>query len=209
MVKTGAMNATVIGAAISEDALRAACARSDVPPADVRVIAGRTWVELPQDARDAVLARLGKELAVTMHVIRVEVGAEGVHATRSTHGGVEDDVSEDARALQARGIGDAQLAWALIDEAEGKAKPAEPRNEAAWAKALLDRLVSQGAIELRGDASPVGELAEVLQYAGRDVEDWLAGRLFEKLMSSSAVDEVFIDATELVAIARQTRPRKR
>jgi hypothetical protein len=203
------MNATVIGAAISEDALRAACARSDVPPADVRVIAGRTWVELPHDVRDTVLARLGKELAVTMHVIRVDVSEGGVRATRSTHGGVEDDVSEDARALQARGIGDAQLAWALIDEAEGKAKPAEPRGEQAWAQALLERLVADGSIELTAGATPIDELAQVLQYAGRDVEDWLASRLFEKLMSSSAVDEVFIDANELVAVARQTRPRKR
>ena len=203
------MNATVIGAAISEDALRAACARSDVPPTDVRVIAGRTWVELPNDVRDVVLARLGKELAVTMHVIRVDVGDQGVHATRSTHGGVEDDVTADARALQSRGIGDAQLAWALIDEAEGKPREAEPRSEKEWAKALLDKLLADGSVELRGQASPVDELAQVLQYAGRDVEEWLATRLFDKLMSSAAVDEVFVDANELAAVAKQTRPRKR
>ena len=87
------MKSTVIGAAVSEAALCAACTRSDVPPTDVRMIAGRAWVALPTDG---LLGRLAKELAVTLHVISVDVTGD-VRASRSTHGGAEDDISADAR----------------------------------------------------------------------------------------------------------------
>ena len=94
------MRATVVGANVPAKTLRAACVKADVPAKDVRTVGPRAWVEVPQDTRDAMLARLAEALATGLMVIDVEVGGDGaLSASRSTYRGVEEDVTEEARSL--------------------------------------------------------------------------------------------------------------
>jgi hypothetical protein len=79
------MKATVVGANVPAKTLRAACVKAEVPAKDVRTVGPRAWVELPQDTRDAMLARLAESLATGLMVIDVEVGDDGaLAASRST-----------------------------------------------------------------------------------------------------------------------------
>ena len=88
----------------------------------------------------------------------------------------------------------------------GTPAPAESNVEEEWAQALVDKLVADGAIELRGTSThaPVGKVAHVLQTPGRDLGD----RLLAELIDSTAIDEVFADAEQLAAAARATRPKR-
>jgi hypothetical protein len=208
------MRATVVGATVPAKTLRAACAKADVASKDVRVVGPRAWVLLPTEARDAVLMRLAETLATGLMVVDVELPSGGeVTASRSTYRGVEEDISAEARELLQgrladsvhRGDGASELAWALIGDRDGAAAPAEPTVEDQWAQALVDKLVADGLIELRGSQhSPVGRVAQILQNPGRDLGD----RLLADLIDSTAVDEVFADADQLAAGARATRPKR-
>ena len=73
-----------------------------------------------------------------------------------------------------------------------------------WATALVDKLLADGSIELRGKQAPVSSVAHVLHSPGRD----LGERLLSELIDSPAVDEVFADAEQLAAVARATRPTR-
>lgn len=201
------MRATVVGATVPAKTLRAACAKAEVASKDVRVVGPRAWVQLPHESRDAVLARLAETLATGLMVIDVELapGGEGLSASRSTYRGVEEDISAEARELyQGRpASGATELAWALVGDADGSAA-AESSIEDQWAQALVDKLVADGMIELRGTQhSPVGRVAQILQSPGRDLGD----RLLSELIDSTAVDEVFADADQLAAAAKITRKR--
>lgn len=207
------MRVTVVGATVPAKTLRAACAKADVSSKDVRTVGPRSWVQLPHDTRDVVLARLSDTLALGLMVVDVDLAADGgVSASRSTYRGVEEDISAEARELLQGKLADGrpsddegtatELAWALIG-ADG-ASSAEPSVEDQWAQALVDKLVSDGMIELRSTQhSPVGRVAQILQVPGRDLGD----RLLAELIDSTAVDEVFADADQLAAAARITRKR--
>lgn len=203
------MKATVVGATVPAKALRAACAKADVSTKDVRVVGSRAWVELPADGRDAVLARLADALATGLMVIDVDVadaGGEGLQASRATYRGVEEDITEEARQLLqggrlVGGAGASELAWALIGDG-GRASAAS--GEEQWAQALFDKLLADGAVELRGTERPIAGLAQILGTSGRD----LGERLLAELIDSTAIDEVFADADQLAAAARATRPKR-
>jgi hypothetical protein len=208
------MRATVVGATVPAKTLRAACAKAEVSSKDVRVVGPRAWVQLPHDTRDAVLARLADTLATGLMVIDVDLPADGeaLSASRSTYRGVEEDISAEARELlegrladkRVDGAAASELAWALIGDSDGTATPAEATTEDQWAQALVDKLVADGLIELRGaQHSPVGRVAQLLQNPGRDLGD----RLLAELIDSTAVDEVFADADQLAAAAKITRKR--
>lgn len=205
------MKATVVGATVPAKALRAACAKAEVSTKDVRVVGVRAWVELPGGERDEVLARLADTLATGLMVVDVEVmgpQGEGLQASRATYRGVEEDVTEDVRRLlnggDARGSDVAsKLAWALIGEGDDPS-PAQSNLEQQWAQALVDKLLSDGSIELRAKHPPVSGVAHVLQTPGRDLGD----RLLAELIESAAIDEVFADAEQLAAAARATRPKR-
>jgi hypothetical protein len=218
------MRVTVVGATVPAKTLRAACAKAEVASKDVRVVGPRAWVQLPVDARDATLSRLAEALATGLMVIDVDLAAGGdsIAASRSTFRGVEEDISSEARELldgrraagkrvdddgaaSVDGDGAAsELAWALIGAADGASTPAEPTTEDLWAQALVDKLVADGMIELRGtDHTPVGRVSQILQSPGRDLGD----RLLAELIDSTAVDEVFADADQLSAAAKITRKR--
>jgi hypothetical protein len=210
------MRVTVVGATVPAKTLRAACAKAEVASKDVRVVGPRAWVQLPVDARDATLSRLAEALATGLMVIDVDLAAGGdsIAASRSTFRGVEEDISSEARELldgrRAAGkrVDDdgaaSELAWALIGAADGASTPAEPTTEDLWAQALVDKLVADGMIELRGtDHTPVGRVSQILQSPGRDLGD----RLLAELIDSTAVDEVFADADQLSAAAKITRKR--
>jgi len=216
------MRATIVGAKVSEAALRAACTKVDVPPGDIRLIGGRAWVELPRDVRVIVLDRLADELRATMSVIEVDMPigqrGDGLHASRSTHRGATEDASDRAREKLRERLADtriafdehvaaSEIAWELIAAERGAKVATGLDRDAAWARAILERLVTTEVLELRGTSPPITELADVLQYVGRDIEPWLAERLLDKLVASDAVDEVFVDAETLATIARETRPR--
>lgn len=214
------MKATVVGANVPAKALRAACAKADVPAKDVRVVGPRAWVELPQDARDAVLSRLAEALATGLLVIDVDVPAgsrgEALTASRATYKGVEEDVTAEAKEIVqgwlAEGAGGgfdddaaaSDLAWALIGDSDSTTSPAEANAEELWATALLDKLIAAGSIELRGNQPPINRLAHVLESPGKDLGD----RLLAELIDSTAVDEVFADADEIAKVARETKPRR-
>ncbi|HEY5920429.1 MAG TPA: hypothetical protein VIV11_02105 [Kofleriaceae bacterium] len=215
------MKATVVGATVPAKALRAACAKAEVSSKDVRVVGPRAWVELPHATRDAMLARLADLLSTGMMVIDVEMpmGArgEGLMASRATYRGVEEDVTEEARSLLHEWLADApgtgfdedvaasELAWALIGEDDGAQSPAQPNVEEQWAQALLDKLVTDGLIELRGkQPPPLRRIATILEQPGRELGD----RLLAELIDSTAVDEVFADADQLATTARATRPKR-
>jgi len=213
------MKATVVGANVPAKALRAACAKADVPAKDVRVVGPRAWVELPQDARDAVLSRLAEALATGLLVIDVDVPAgargEGLTASRATYKGVEEDVTQEAKDIVQGWLADvgagsdedvaaSDLAWALIGDSDSTTSPAEANAEELWATALLDKLIAAGSIELRGNHPPVNRLAHVLESPGKDLGD----RLLAELIDSTAVDEVFADADEIAKVARETKPRR-
>lgn len=202
------MKATVVGATVPAKALRAACAKAELSTKDVRVVGSRAWVELPVDSRDSVLARLAETLATGLMVIDVDVadgGAEGLQASRATYRGVEEDVTEEARQLLqggrlAGGAGASDLAWALIGDEGGAAASSEEQ----WAHALFEKLLGDGAVELRGTQRPIAGLAHILANSGRDLGD----RLLAELIDSPAIDEVFADADQLAATARATRPKR-
>jgi hypothetical protein len=198
------MKATVVGATVPAKALRAACAKADLSPKDVRVVGARAWVELPHETRDAVLARLAEALATGLMVVDVTVSEGGLSASRATYRGVEEDVSDEARQLVVGRdrVGASEVAWALVGDADGAA-PAQSSAEEQWAHALVDKLVADGLVELRGTQRPTGGLAQILQNPGRDVGD----RLLAELIDSPAIDEVFADADQLAAAARATRKR--
>jgi hypothetical protein len=216
------MKATVVGATVPAKTLRAACAKAEVSCKDVRVVGPRAWVELPQElvslGRDAMLARLADALATGMMVIDVELpaGARGdsVSASRATYRGVEEDVSVEARELLRGWLagkrGDdagaaREIAWGLVGDADGTPAPAEPNAEEQWAQAIVDKLVADGSLELRGgQRPPVARVALILQSPGRD----LGERLLAELIDSPAIDEVFADADQLAATARATRPKR-
>lgn len=213
------MKATVVGATVPAKTLRAALVKADVPTKDVRTIGPRAWVELPADARDALLARLADALATGLMVIDVDlpvIGGEGLQASRATYRGVEADISEEARKLLDERIAatsskplDAagaasDLAWALVGDADDAASPAEPNVEEQWATTLIGKLVGDGLIELRGTHTPITQLALVLQTPGRD----LGERLLASLIDSTAIDEVYADADQLATLARATRPKR-
>ncbi|HEY5946579.1 MAG TPA: hypothetical protein VIV40_13850 [Kofleriaceae bacterium] len=214
------MRATVVGATVPAKTLRAACAKAEVPARDVRVVGPRAWVEIPRDTRDAALEKLALLLGTGLMVIDVElaggVRSDGLTASRATYKGVEEDVSEEARQLlQEWLVGAAgkaaneeaatsQVAWALIGDSDGAPSPAEPNVEEQWATALVDKLLADGSIELRGKHPPVAGVAQVLHSPGRD----LGERLLSELIDSAAVDEVFADADQLAAAARATRPKR-
>lgn len=212
------MKATVVGVGVPAKTLRAACAKAEVPSKDVRVIGARTWVAVPGEARDAMLARLAEALGTGLMVVDVDLpsGASdaGLQASRATYRGVEEDVTAEARALLHERLAggraldpDAaarELAWALVGDREGVAVAADGNAEEQWAQSLLDRLVAEGSIELHGEGSPVAAVAAVLQSPGRDLGD----RLLAELIDSAAVDEVFADADQLATLARATRPKR-
>lgn len=201
-------------------ALRAACVKGDVAVKDVRVVGPRTWVEVPTEMRDALLARLAESLATGLMVIDVDVPAGihggGLQASRATYRGVEEDVTEEARKLLQEWLAEGSgrrlhedtaardLAWALIGDSDTATSPAEANAEEQWAQALLDKLVGAGSIELRGNTPPISRLAHVLESPGKDLGD----RLLAELIDSTAVDEVFADADELAKVARETKPRR-
>jgi len=216
------MKATVVGATVPAKTLRAACARADVSGKDVRAIGPRAWVELPHETRDTALARLAEALATGLMVIDVDLPAgargDGIQASRATYRGVEEDITGEAKQLLGEWLAGAtpggkrfdenaaasELAWALIGD-DSTAAPAESNVEDEWAQALVDKLVADGAIELRGPAhTPVGRVAHILQSPGRDLGD----RLLSELIDSTAIDEVFADADQLAAAARATRPKR-
>lgn len=205
------MRATVVGASVPAKALRAACAKAEVSAKEVKTIGARAWVELPPEGRDVSLARLADVLATGLMVIDVELAnatGEGLAASRATYRGVEEDVTEDARQLLAAGTlraGDVAsgLAWALVGDGD-PGSPAQSGLEQLWAQALFDKLLAEGAIELRAKHPPVSSVAQVLQTPGRD----LGERLLTELIESAAIDEVFADAEQLAAAARATRPRR-
>jgi hypothetical protein len=210
------MRVTVVGATVPAKTLRAACAKAEVASKDVRVVGPRAWVQLPSDARDATLARLAEALATGLMVIDVDLatGGDSIAASRSTYRGVEEDISSEARELldgrRAAGkrsdddLAASELAWTLIGAADGASTPAEPTPEDLWAQALVDKLVADGLIELRGtEHTPVGRVSQILQSPGRDLGD----RLLAELIDSTAVDEVFADADQLSAAAKITRKR--
>ena len=214
------MKATVVGANIPAKALRAACAKADVPAKDVRVVGPRAWVELPQGARDAVLSRLAEALATGLLVIDVDVPGggrgEGLTASRATYKGVEEDVTAEAKEIVQGWLADGtrggfdedvaarDLAWALIGDSDSATSPAEANAEELWATALLDKLIAAGSIELRGAYPPINRLAHVLESPGKDLGD----RLLAELIDSTAIDEVFADADEIAKVARETKPRR-
>jgi hypothetical protein len=184
------------------------------------VVGPRAWVELPHDTRDAVLARLAEVLGTGLMVIDVELPlggrGEGLQASRATYRGVEEDVSEEAKELLHEWLADSdrggfdedvaasELAWALIGDSDAAPAPAESNAEEEWAQALVDKLVADGAIELRSKHTPVSPIASLLQSPGRDLGD----RLLAVLIDSTAVDEVYADADQLAAAARATRPKR-
>jgi hypothetical protein len=203
------MKATVVGANVPAKTLRAACVKAEVPAKDVRTVGPRAWVEVPQETRDVMLARLAEVLATGLMVIDVELAEDGtLAASRSTYRGVEEDVTEEARGLAQERDGRvataSALAWALIGDDDSVPSPADSNVEDQWAHALFAKLIADGAIELRGGQPPVGVLAHVLQSPGRDLGD----RLLAELIDSTAIDEVFADADQLAAAARATRPRR-
>ncbi len=209
------MRVTVVGAAVPAKTLRAACTKAEVQARDVRTVGSRAWLDLavvpvlPVEQRDAQLARLAEVLATGLMVIDVDVAETGdpapVQASRATYRGVEEDLSEEARALLAgrfAGTGGArEVAWALVSACEGGA---EANVDEQWAQALVERLAADGAIELRSPHTHVVGLAQVLQNPGRDLGD----RLLAELIDSTAIDEVFADADQLAAAARATRPKR-
>lgn len=208
------MRATLAGATVPAKTLRAACARAEVSSKDVRVVGPRAWVELPDDGRDTALARLAEVLATGLMVIDVDMppGArgEGLSASRATYRGVEEDVTAEAKELL-KGLDDraaaSELAWALVGDGDGDGTPApaESNVEEEWAQSLVDKLVADGAIELRSSQhTPVARVAQLLHNPGRDLGD----RLLAELIDSPAIDEVFADAEQLAAAARATRPKR-
>lgn len=214
------MRATVVGANVPAKTLRAACVKAEVSGKDVRVVGPRAWVELPHDVRDRALARLAELLATGLMVIDVELphGArgDGLTASRATFRGVEEDITQEAKDLLHEWLADSagkgfdedgaasELAWALIGEGGGQQSPAQPDVEETWAQALIDKLVADGALELRGEHPPIRRLAHILENPGRDLGD----RLLAELIDSPAIDEVFADAYQIAAAARATRPRR-
>lgn len=184
---------------------------------------GRRWLFLPHDVSDEVLGAYAREVDHAMIVIEVHMapGMRGrdVVAQRYellTPEANAVDLSRLARELvyewSSEGSGfdeeDAatEIAWELAADEGG-----EPTNDAIenledrWAIALLDRLVETGAIELRGKHRPTTALADRLQHTGAD----LGERLFDALISSTAVDEVFVEADALAEAAALTRPLHR
>lgn len=215
------MRATVVGATVPAKTLRAACAKAEVSSKDVRVVGPRAWVELPQDGRDATLARLADVLATGLMVIDVDLPTgprgEGLSASRATYKGVEEDISAEARDLLHEWLADSagkqvdensaasEIAWKLIGDTENGSAPAESSVEDQWAQVLLDKLVADGALELKpAQQPPISRVAHVLQNPGKDLGD----RLLALLIDSTAVDEVFADAADLAAAARATRPKR-
>jgi hypothetical protein len=214
------MKATVVGAAVPAKTLRAACARAEVPAKDVRTVGTRAWVELPPDARDAMLARLADVLSTGFMVIEVDMPAglrgDGIVASRATYRGVEEDITNDAKKILggwlAEGSGRrveedvaaSQLAWALIEGDGVETNPAESNIEEIWAQTLIDQLVAAGSLELRSKQLPINRVAHILQNPGRD----LGNRLLAELIDSPAVDEVFADADDLARVARETKPKR-
>ncbi len=215
------MRATVVGATVPAKTLRAACAKAEVSSKDVRVVGPRAWVEVPLDGRDATLARLADALATGLMVIDVDLPAgprgEGLSASRATYKGVEEDISGEARDLLHEWLADSagkhvsedsaaiDIAWKLIGDTENGSAPAESSVEDQWAQVLLDKLVADGALELKpSQTAPISRVAHALQNPGRDLGD----RLLSLLIDSTAVDEVFADAADLAAAARATRPKR-
>jgi hypothetical protein len=212
------MKATVVGVAVPAKTLRAACTKAEVPGKDVRVIGTRTWVAVPDETRDAMLARLAEVLGTGLMVVDVDLpsGAsdDGLQASRATYRGVEEDVTAEARELLHKRLADGHaldpdaaardLAWAIVGDRDGGAVPADGNAEEQWAHSLLDRLVAEGSIELHGEGTPVAAVASVLQSPGRDLGD----RLLAELIDSTAVDEVFADADQLATLARATKPKR-
>jgi hypothetical protein len=199
------MKTTVVGATVPAKALRAACVKAEVPSKDVRVVGARSWVELPTDGRDTLLARLAETLATGLMVIDVDVsGADAIQASRSTYRGVEEDVTEEARQLVEAGrlppdASASGIAWALIGS-DGTVGGGDEQ----WAQALFDKLIADGTVELRGTQRPTGLVAPILANSGRDLGD----RLLATLIDSTAIDEVFADADQLAAAARATKPKR-
>lgn len=207
------MRATVVGATVPAKVLRAACARAEVSGKDVRVVGPRAWVELPQEVRDAVLVRLAESLAIGLMVIDVDIpdGPTSLAASRATYRGVEEDITAEAKDLLPSlkpNAAATDIAWALVGDRDGDGTPApaESNVEQEWAQALVDKLVADGLVELRGTGThpPVGPIARVLHSPGRDLGD----RLLSELIDSTAIDEVFADADQLAAAARATRPKR-
>jgi hypothetical protein len=198
------MKATVVGATVPAKSLRAACVKADVPTKDVRVVGTRSWVEIPPDGRDALLARLAEALATGMMVIDVDVvSADAMQASRGTYRGVEEDITPEIRQLVEAGrlspnadaIG---IAWALVGDEGGVG------GDDGWAQAFFDKLIADGSVELRGQQRPTGLVAPILANPGRDIGE----RLLAALIDSTAIDEVFADADQLAAAARATKPKR-
>jgi len=214
------MRATVVGANVPAKTLRAACAKAEVSTRDVRVVGPRAWVELPPEIRDRALGRLAELLATGLMVIDVDLPAgargEGLTASRATYRGVEEDVTQEAQQLLHKWLADSpgkgfdedsaasELAWALLGEGDGEQSPAQPDVEETWAQALIDKLLADGALELRAEHPPIRRLAHILENPSRDLGD----RLLAELIDSPAIDEVFADADQIAAVARATRPKR-
>lgn len=216
------MKVTVLGAKVPAAVMSAAFQRIlGRLPTQLREQAGRAWGELPIDVRDVEVISLARQLPTPVTLVEVEMtlGGRGqglAAGRRELPDGPSVDLSSDATDLLHEWLADApggafdeddaaaELAWELIGE-EVTPPDAEPSTlQELWARALIQRLVGEGAIELRGRRLPMAAVVEVLD---EPFAATLGRRLLDALVDAVEVEEVFIDAEGLDALAHETKPQ--
>jgi hypothetical protein len=218
------MRATIAGAPTTTEALGDAVRRVVKGNASVRAIGPWAWTAFPADVRRQVVEQVAATLGQELVVIDVEMAlggrGEDLSAARSCvpERGPEEDLSGQAREMLHEWLADSagggfdedeaifDLAWALVDEPLPPSEQ-EEQFEDRWASALVEHLLSSGAIELRARKQVAGELASSLDGATR-VDSELAATLLESLVDSTAVAEVYLDEAALEKALRETMPAR-
>jgi hypothetical protein len=197
----------------------------------LRQNAGRAWAQF-ENVNSSVLQALTEKLRCEVVVVEVEMDASGKgggllasqHVLAIGPSGPERrderDLSEQADETLHEWRADAQggfnegeaateLAWALVEnlDTDERTAPAVKLSlEDRWAQALLDKLVTSKSIELKPRRElPVEWVAHWLAWSD---DDDLGERVFNALMESPLVEEVYADADDLAKLVRTTRPKK-
>jgi hypothetical protein len=223
------VKATIVGG-VPEQALRTSLAERIPGDHEMRTVAGKAWAALPLGVGSAQLVGLQESLAVELTVVEVEMaagmrGGDLSARTYSLPDATEEDLTDLARetldawlaAAQGKSFDEDVAARELAFDLIAVDEPAVPARGdvdplAAWATALITKLVADGSVEMRSSHWPVAVLAASFRDLAPDaLEDGqarmdLGAHLLDALIESTAVEEVFVDGDALVAAAIATRP---
>ena len=186
----------------------------------VRSQGALSWVKLVEPRRvdlTSLVTNLRSELTVIEVAMPAGGRGRGLSASRFHLGpsqpamSDEQDLTEAAREILHEWKADLEggfdeeeaveaIAWEFVDELDGANGAGEPPSfEDRWATALLDHLVTSGAIEL----SPKG-VVPVHRVAAAELQ---ASAVYACLLSWPSIDEVYIDEKALARAIRQTKPK--